>query len=219
MKELYFGIALIAAVCCFGHGAKAQILEDDTAAPSATGPILDDTDKSEALFNEMFSDFPETERDVDKSISFGDAVDKTTNAVKKSGVPLSQRPTAVKYPPLKGDMAIGISKGSFKIFSDMSGRTKCSFSVTLKSGLDRELRIMGLRLVFPKQAFAFIFKKVPTNGVQERFITTTGDFCYNLSGIPDIDINICQIRGALDNECAKRIKWDANIAAPARPIE
>ena len=34
------------------------------------------------------------------------------------------------------------------------------------------------------------------------------------AGVPDIEVNLCRIKNAADNECAKRIKWSNDLESP-----
>lgn len=205
----------------FCGSVQAQILDDELPAyapvqeESADGLPLDDTDNSEALFDEMFQEHSEEERHPDRVGAFGNAVNRVAKAAEEAGA-LSVDPALNnnKILPLSGEMLIGISKGSFKVFQDPFGRTRCSFAVTLKSSLDREINTMGVRLIYPHRAFAFIFKDVAANGAKEQSITTGGDICYNLTGVPDIEVNLCRIRRTMDNECVKRLKWSDDIEMP-----
>ena len=120
----------------------------------------------------------------------------------------------VEAPTLNGEIFIGISKGSFVLFKDVLGRQMCSFGVTLRSTLDKDIRMLALKLAFPLQDYAFIYRDIKANGVQEKFIRGIGDICYNLSEAPDIEINRCRIFGANEDECAKRIKWDNKMESP-----
>lgn len=197
---------------------NAQVLDGETAQeasfPSSGGLSFDETDKNEALFNEMFGDHPEIRENVENMGNFENTAQKAAEKIKQTGATAPSAPADGILKPLNGDMLIGVSKGSFKVFQDMTGRTNCTFGVTLKSNLDRELKTMGLQLVYPHRVFAFIFRNVAEKGSQERFITTTGDICYNLAGVPDIEVNLCRIKNAADNECAKRIKWSNDLESP-----
>ena len=93
----------------------------------------------------------------------------------------------------------------------MSGRTRCAFDVVLKSELEKNIKTMGLNLVYPNRAFAFIFRDVPSNDKQIRHITTSGDICYTMSNTPDIYINLCKIRETLASDCIKHIKWSNTL--------
>ncbi len=195
-------ILLVLLIISTPYCAKAQILDDDPTAETASV-----SDSDEALFNEIFSDYPETERDITNVKTFNDAISKTAAELKKTDILDESAPILQELPPLTGNMTIGLKKGSFTIFRNISGKTKCSFIVTLKSDLDREIRIMGLNLIFPHRTFAYVFRKVPAHGSQDRKITTTGDICYNMEGAPDISIHSCKIKGTPGSECAKRITW------------
>jgi hypothetical protein len=179
---------------------NAQVLDDGTAsAPSS----LEVEDVDDTLFDEMFSEFSETEKDVTLKKTFDDALNAGSTA------PTGDYGGIL---PLNGDMQIGVTNGSFRIFQDVYGRTSCTFTVTLISHLDRGIKIMGLNLIYPKRNFAFVFKDIPENGTQVKTITTRGDICYNLSGVPDIRINKCRIFNASSGECTKRIVWNDTIA-------
>jgi len=193
----------------------AQMLEQNDA-PTTSGAALsfDETDKNEKLFNEMFSEHSEEERDINKVKTFDDTVGQAAGILEKTKDLRQQAASEEQLPVLEGDMLVGISKGSFKVFQDMLGRTKCSFGVTLKYNMNRDMKLMAMRLVYPKRAFAFVFKNVTANSTTEKFIITSGDICYDFGGVPDIDINMCRIKGAIDTECAQRIKWSDNLLSP-----
>lgn len=204
----------------FAAPAYAQIL-DEEPLNNAPQPVLPNTesnelsvDETEAMFNEMFQEHSEEDRNPEKSGTFENYVDDAAQAAQKAGVLSATTSASSVLEPLTGDMFIGVTKGSFKIFQNARGQTMCSFAVTLKSNLDRDLNAMGVRLVYPKRSFAFVFRKVAANGAQERYITTNGDICYDLTGVPDIEVNLCRIRRAMDNECAKRLKWSDDIEMP-----
>lgn len=196
---------ILAAFISFCYNAHAQILDDEVDS------TLSDTTSEDTLFDEIFSDYSETERDITKVKTFDDALSRTADEIKKTDILNNDILVPQELPPLTGNMVIGLKKGSFTIFRDISGRTKCSFIVTLKSNLDREVRLLGLNLVFPHRTFAYVFRKIPANGSQDRKITTMGDICYNLVGVPDINIHSCKIRGVLGSECAQRITWTDSI--------
>lgn len=216
MNRVVFLFCLLLPFSIPVPNATAQILEDetgDTAQQNLSGGLsFDETDKNEALFNEMFGDSASVE---EESSRFDSTLTKFADGVKKEEQKIKASTQTNQPEPLSGDLLIGVSKGSFKIFQNSLGRTACSFNVTLKSSFNKELHAMGMRLIYPHRAFAFIFRNVPANGSQVRFITTTGDICYNFSGVPDMEINLCRIKDASGSECAKRLKWDSNMEAPA----
>ncbi len=215
MKKIMFLPVLFGFLISFCPNVQAQILDDDEyTAPAKTSDtpyIAGEADKDEELFNELFSDFPEEERDITKVKTFDDAISRAAEQIKKNNLTEKTVDKEPELPPLTGDMVIGITKNSFKIFRDISGRTKCTFSVTLKSTLNREIRLMGLNLVFPHRTFAYIFRKVPAEGSQQHTVTTMGDICYNIADAPDIKIHSCKIRGVMGSECARRISWINDI--------
>lgn len=218
MSKFSFGICSLLLTFSLILPVQAQVLDaeeaPDAAAPAPAGLSFDETDKNEALFNEMFGDHPEIREDAENTGNFENTAQKAAERIKQTGATAPSVSADGILKPLNGDMLIGVSKGSFKVFQDMTGRTNCTFGVTLKSNLDRELKTMGLQLVYPHRVFAFIFRNVVEKGSQERFITTTGDICYNLAGVPDIEVNLCRIKNAADNECAKRIKWSNDLESP-----
>ncbi len=218
MSKFSFGICSLLLTFSLILPVQAQVLDaeeaPDAAAPAPAGLSFDETDKNEALFNEMFGDHPEIREDAENTGNFENTAQKAAERIKQTGATAPSVSADGILKPLNGDMLIGVSKGSFKVFQDMTGRTNCTFGVTLKSNLDRELKTMGLQLVYPHRVFAFIFRNVAEKGSQERFITTTGDICYNLAGVPDIEVNLCRIKNAADNECAKRIKWSNDLESP-----
>lgn len=218
MSKFSFGICSLLLTFSLTLPVQAQVLDaeeaPDAAAPAPAGLSFDETDKNEALFNEMFGDHPEIREDAENTGNFENTAQKAAERIKQTGATAPSVSADGILKPLNGDMLIGVSKGSFKVFQDMTGRTNCTFGVTLKYNLDRELKTMGLQLVYPHRVFAFIFRNVAEKGSQERFITTTGDICYNLAGVPDIEVNLCRIKNAADNECAKRIKWSNDLESP-----
>lgn len=218
MSKFSFGICSLLLTFSLTLPVQAQVLDaeeaPDAAAPAPAGLSFDETDKNEALFNEMFGDHPEIREDAENTGNFENTAQKAAERIKQTGATAPSVSADGILKPLNGDMLIGVSKGSFKVFQDMTGRTNCTFGVTLKSNLDRKLKTMGLQLVYPHRVFAFIFRNVAEKGSQERFITTTGDICYNLAGVPDIEVNLCRIKNAADNECAKRIKWSNDLESP-----
>lgn len=170
------------------------------------------TDNSDALFEEMFSDFSETEKDVTKVKTFDDAVDALSQKVKKIDVTSDVSKQTPQTRPLLGEMFVGIQKNSFKIFKDMSGKSRCSFTVALKSDLEKDIKTLALNLVYHQKVFAFVFKDVPTKQTQLRHITTGGDICYRMAGVvPDINIHKCKIKATLASDCAKHIKWSNDL--------
>lgn len=205
-KIVSFSIVFILSLGIISQ-SYAQLLDEeaDVSSPSAY------TDNDEALFEEMFSDVPDTEKDITKVKTFDDAIDHLSQEIKKDKQSAEQIPVQIPVTPLEGEMFVGIKKGSFKIFRDMSGRSKCSFAVILKSDLDKDIKAMALNLVYPKRVFAFVFKDVPSKHSQTRYITTAGDICYNLTGAPDINIHICKIKGTLASDCIKHIKWSDTL--------
>lgn len=209
MKKLAFIVTVFILSLGVISQSKAQLLEED-AGLSASSPSISAVD-DETLFDEMFSDVPDTEKDITKVKTFDDAIDRISQEIKKNQQEEDTVSEQIPITPLQGEMFVGIQKGSFKIFRDISGRSKCSFNVMLKSDLDKDIKAMGLNLVYPKRVFAFVFKEVPSKQFQLRRITTAGDICYNMTEAPDISINICKIKGTLASDCIKHIKWSDNL--------
>ncbi len=202
-KLTFFAIAFILSLG-FVSQSYAQLLEEDEA------PVSSSTE-DDALFDEMFSEFSDTEKDVTKVKTFDDAIERLSQEVKKDSATEESPLQPVPVTPLKGEMFVGIQKGSFKIFRDMGGRSRCSFNVVLKSELDKDIKAMALNLVYSKRVFAFVFKDVPAKQAQMRRITTAGDICYNMAGAPDISIHICKIKGTLASDCINHIKWSDTL--------
>lgn len=199
------------------HGAYAQILDDDNVPSSSNSIILDDEgDDEEEVFNELFSDHEETERDITKMKTFNDVLDVSAELLKQKGVTEPEEETAPQEPvtPLEGELQIGISTGSFRIYKNTFGKSSCLFGVTVKSTFNKKIKTMAVNLIYPMRNFAFVFRNIPENGSEERFIRTSGDICYNINGAPDIYINKCKIYGADGTECAERIKWVEDIVPP-----
>ena len=68
-------------------------------------------------------------------------------------------------------------------------------------------------------AWFVIFTKLKAGKSDEHFITTMGDICYNLEGVPDIEINKCRIMGAREDDCMQRLKWDDKILSPNPSVD
>lgn len=170
------------------------------------------TDNSDALFEEMFNEFSETEKDITKVKTFDDAVDVISQEIKKSDQTTDTPTEDFRIVPLEGEMFVGIQKNSFKIFRDMSGKSRCSFSVALKSDLEKDIKTLALNLVYSQKVFAFVFKDVPAKQTQLHNITTGGDICYRMAGVvPDINIHKCKIKATLASDCAEHLKWSDDL--------
>lgn len=194
--------------------AQAQILDDeDSGAPTQNNIILDDEDEEE-VFNELFSDHDETERDITKVKTFDDVLDVSAKLLKQGDTEQSLPEEKEPVTPLEGNLQIGITNGSFRMYKDPLGKSACLFSVTLKSNLNKPLKLMGVNIIYPERNFAFVFRNVKAGESQERFIRTSGDICYNIKGVPDIAIHKCRIYTSDGSECAERIKWVDDITAP-----
>lgn len=219
MKSFVSAIFLVLGLVLLPAVTSAQILDDDM--PSATGnvPSPDEVDNDEALFDELFNDYSETDRDITKVKNFDDALDQTANIIQNATPEVIQapEPKKEKLPPVEGELLIGVTNGTFRITKNALGEPACSFSVTLKSTLNRNIHTLALNLVYPYRTFAFIFTNIPENGSQEKFIRTSGDICYNLVGVPDIDINKCRIWATDSKECAARLRWDEHLKVPENP--
>ncbi|MCM1323131.1 MAG: hypothetical protein NC218_03010 [Acetobacter sp.] len=211
MKYRAFVIVFFLLSLGFSTQTYAQLLDDEEIMSDSYQSMEGDND--EALFNEMFNDFPESEKDITKVKTFDDAIERFSQEIKNKQLSSEENilPVPTQITPLVGDMSVGIQKGSFKIFRDISGRSRCSFNVALKSELDRNIKVLALNLVYAKRVFAFVFKDVPMGETQLRHITTGGDICYHLTGVPDIRVHNCKIKGALANDCLKHIKWSDNL--------
>jgi len=219
MKSSVSALFLALSFVLLPFVAVAQILDDDMPASSGNSSVSSEADNDEALFNELFSDYSETDRDITKIKDFNDALDQTANIIQNADPQIAQTPKVEKekLPPVEGDLLIGVTNGTFRITKNALGEPACSFSITLKSTLNRKIRTIALNLVYPYRTFAFIFTNIPENGSQEKFIRTSGDICYNLVGVPDIDINKCRIWATDSKECAARMKWDENLKVPENP--
>ena len=210
---------IIALGFCISTSSFAQILDDDYPLEPETAISYDDNttpDDHEELFDEMFGDYEETLPENNKaSNSFDEIAKDIADNVDTSNFKSNTKEVNNdKIASLEGELLIGVSQGGFKLFKDMMGRTKCSFGVTLKSTLNRDLKTLALRLIYKHGAFAFIFKNVKPGASDEHFITTMGDICYNLEGAPDIEINRCRIIGSREDDCMQRLKWDDKILSP-----
>ena len=198
---------------CFVNGAYAQILDDDVGS-TQNNIILDDSEDEEEIFNELFGEHEEIERDITKVKNFNDVLDASVDLLKQQGADEPMEETTEPVIPLEGDLQIGITNGSFSIYKDPIGRSACKFSVTLNSTLNKPIKVIALNLIYPMRRFSFVFRDVPAGKAQERFIRTSGDICYNIKGVPDISVNKCRIFTASGMECAERIRWTDNITAP-----
>lgn len=185
--------------------ATAQILDDDYST--------DETSKDEALFDELFSDYSEEERDATKIKTFGDAMDRISKSIDKEKIEEEKPVLNQDLPPLEGKIYIGITKNSFNIYQNAFNEPACDFTVTVKSELNRDINIMAINLIYTKNVFAFIFRNVKQGKSVTHSIRTMGDVCYNLSGVPDVDIHKCKIIGANSKECSERIEWSNNLTA------
>ena len=183
----------------FGNDEKSHTLDDETA-------------KDEALFNELFSDYSEEERDITKIKTFGDAMDAISKNIGKKDLERKEILQQTKeLPPIEGKMYIGITKNSFRLYRNAFNEPACSFNVTLKSDINRDIKIIALNLVYAKGVFAFVFQNVKGGKTTTQSIRTMGDICYNLSGVPDIEINKCKMLGAESKECAQRLEWSNKL--------
>lgn len=191
---------------------SAQILDDEVGSDTQT--------EQEELFSEMFSDYSEeVETNNEPGSKLEEIAIELADHMKKANIvdpkkEKKEQALADVKKPIEGELYIGISKGSFKLFKDILGKTKCAFGVTLKSTLNKEIKNFSLRFIYPNEAFAFIYRDIKPGGSDEMFITTSGDICYNLSVVPDIDINKCRIYGASEQECGRRLIWDEQIESP-----
>ena len=198
--------------------AKSQVLDDDDVAPTTTvskpsTSINDETAKDEALFNELFSDYSEEDRDMTKIKTFGDAMDVISHNINKKDLKTKEDIQAPKeLPPLEGKLYIGITKNSFQLYQNAFNQPACSFTVTLKSDINRYIKLMSLNLVYAKGVFAFIFRNVKEGKSVTQSFRTMGNICYNLSGVPDIAIHKCKIMGAESKECAQRLEWSNKLS-------
>lgn len=207
-KLAFFAIVFILSLGIISQ-SSAQLLDEEEDV--TTSSLSQYPDNDDALFDEIFGDIPDTEKDITKVKTFDDAIERLSQEIKKENSAEDIVPAQIPVTPLKGEMFVGIQKGSFKIFRDMGGRSKCSFNVVLKSELDKDIKVMALNLVYPKRVFAFVFKDVPSKQLQKRRITTAGDICYNMTNAPDINIHICKIKGTLASDCIKHIKWSDTL--------
>lgn len=217
VRSLFFTILCL---LLFATGGSAQILDDEETLPNneIVTPSEQAEDDNEELFNEYFSDYSETERDITKVKTFGDAIDQIADLIPKEAITAEKKEESTEedkpLPPIEGDLTIGITNGSFRISKNSLGQPACRFTVTMLSTLNRKIKTLSFNLVYPHRVFAFIFRDVAPEGYQIHPISTTGDICYNLMGAPDIDIHTCKIYGASGEECAARLKWDEKIKAP-----
>lgn len=231
-----FGIFIILFAMLYILPVNAQVLDDEDmsdggdssfsnesenandnpnlSSSSDTNTLADETDADEAYFNEIFSDYSETERDATKIKTFDDAMDKASEFVKIIEDASNHPKTDEELAPLEGDILIGISRGSFDVFKNNMGRPECSFNVTVKSNLNRDIKTLGVNLRYPFARFAFIFRNIKPNGMQEQPMRTIGYACYQMSEVPDLDVNYCKIRTASGKECIQRLKWVKNIEPP-----
>ena len=143
----YLILALLFTIPCW-----AQMLDDEDFSGDAS--------EYDTLFDEMYSNDESNDKaktvssieDVAKSISV-----KIANEKKQE---TSRAEEEKQLEPLDGGISIGVSRGSFKVFQDVIGRTTCTFGVTLKSNLNRDIRNISLRLMYQNRAFAFIYKNI-----------------------------------------------------------
>lgn len=216
MKHLIIFLLSTVLVVSGSQSSTAQLLDEipqqDTVSSVASDNASQSPD-SEELFNEMFSDHDISEREPDRIENFDSAVENTANSLKKTNAINKVTQARPAPEPIKGELKIGVIPGSFRVFQSYSGKTQCSFDVLLKSEINRDIKAMGIRLIYPHRAFAFVFKNVAAQATQKRSITTSGNICYTFGGVPDMEVNLCRIINTIDTECAKRLKWDNNLEA------
>ena len=206
MRDIKNIFCISAFLCCLALPCYAQVLDDSVAE-----------DSDEELFNEMFSDYSETEKDVTKAEKFDDIMEQAGSLIKQAKIKVKKEEAGEEstvdntLPPVEGELYIGVAKGSFKTYTDLRGKAACSFDVVLKSTLNRNIKTLGLHLSYPKRTFAFMFFELKEGAIQKQTIRTSGDICYNLTGVPDINIHKCKIYGAPNKECAQRMKWDDTL--------
>ncbi len=192
-----------------------QILDDDAIinnnATVAESTEVTETNEDDILFDEMFSEYTDEEKDVTLEKSFNDIISQSSETFKNNDKLKNKKED---FTPLTGDLLVGVTKGSFKTFSDIGGRIACSFGVTLKSNVDKDIKTIGIQLLFSNRTFAFIFKNIAAGKTVEHFITTRGDICYNMAEIPNIEVNICKIVRTSNGECAKKLKYDSSLESP-----
>ena len=193
----------------------AQVFDDEDFQETTSTNTLSSSD-DEALFNELFEEYPADERDINTPVDFDDAIGKAAKIVKSYSNRVNNGSTEVdttveEFYPLDGDMYLSIVSGSFKIFKNIAGKMQCRFSVKLQSEIDKEINIVALSLAYPKRSFAFIFRRIPPKGEIIQSITTSGDICYNLNGAPDIHVNKCRIKNTSSQDCVSHIKWDDRV--------
>lgn len=196
-------ILVFFCLICIITSATAQILDDSDKQ--------DETSKDEALFDELFSEYSEEERDVTKVKTFGDAMDNIAQSINKKEIEKETQLAKKDLPPLEGNILIGITKNSFSIYQNAFNEPACKFTVTVKSNLNRDINLMAMNLIFTKGAFAFIFRDIEAGESSTHQIRTMGDICYNIAGVPDIDIHKCKIVGASSKECSERMEWSNNL--------
>ncbi|MBR5154766.1 MAG: hypothetical protein IKW58_03485 [Alphaproteobacteria bacterium] len=216
-----FGLFLFSCLM-LATSSFAQILDDDYEDATPDTNVEVDDNEHEEMFNQMFGEKvknPPIVAPSENTLSeIASEMAKKINEEKVISLEKKEKQessfTNANKAPVEGELRIGISKGSFRLSQDIMGRTVCSFGVSLKSTLNRDIKTLALRLAYPQTAYAFIFRDVKANGSDEKYISTNGDICYNLSGVPDIDINRCRIVGASEKECISRMKWDSEIQSP-----
>ncbi len=209
-RNIFFAILLFLFSI---ESVQSQVLDDDDAASESAMIFEDETAKDEALFDELFSDYSAEDRDITKIKTFNDAMDVVAKNIDKKDLEKDDTLQKKEYPPLNGNMYIGITKNSFRIYQNAFNEPACQFNVTLKSDVNRYIKTMALNLIYAKEVFAFVFRDIREGKTITQSIRTMGDICYNLSGVPDIDIHKCKIMGAESKECAQRLEWSNNLSA------
>lgn len=204
-------LSITLSLLCMISFAKAQILDDEDISSAQKPELADETAKDEALFDELFSDYTPEERDITKIKTFGEAIDRISENIDKKPTEKETKTPEEELPPIEGMLRIGITKNSFHIYQNAFNEPACDFTVTVKSSVNRYIKVMALNLIYSKSAFAFIFRDIKEGTSVTEPIRTMGDICYNLTGVPDIDINKCKILGAASKECAERIEWSNEL--------
>ena len=153
MKIVRFLFLFSVCFFCYAISLSAQVLDDE---PVKKGATLDETDKDEALFNELFSDYSEEDRDITKIKTFDDAMDRVASYIDITDIKSNPEVKEKALPPLEGDILVGITRNSFVIGQNSLNQPVCFFTVTLKSNLTRYIKVLGLNLLYKNHSFHFL---------------------------------------------------------------
>lgn len=194
------GIILFLAL--FAFNLQAQVFDDDIIPSSPEKPIIEEKKPEPVAEVKPFFIPQLTKTEAIKKPA------KVAPAVKRGRTTIKRVLSKGEQPAADDDQEIiFLYMENFKISRMASVKTTCSMRFFVVTNLNQKLSALSLKLTWPKISTNLSFNDVAPNTSTYFDYTLLGDGCYSMDTIPNLEVNVCRIKGLSQEQCSAKIRW------------